>query len=239
MDKFVKQATKRLEYNAEAIKKRDKILTFVHDKNKDAFESWLLTTFRNYLNNRTKEENGASFMSYNEYIWREADEYFSDEQKIRIASQLIAYAHQVFYPRGRFIFLRSLLTMLNKQKALPSEEVAGALDMTDVSYRVMSHRMKQNISKFRNRLMRGEKLRLDDEHQQMAQRIYDDFEGLYPTLMAYYDQTVDALKCADAIRRLRKTYYESTGMMVHEPEPSNSAVVTATGFWEKLNRMLN
>ena len=132
----MKQATKRLEYNAEAIKKRDKILTFVHDKNKDAFESWLLTTFRNYLNNRTKEENGASFMSYNEYIWREADEY-------------------------------------------------------------------------------------------------------YPTLMAYYDQTVDALKCADAIRRLRKTYYESTGMMVHEPEPSDSAVVTATGFWEKLNRMLN
>lgn len=38
----------------------------------------------------------------------------ADEQQLAVASQLIAYAHQVFYPRGRFIFLRSLLSLLNK-----------------------------------------------------------------------------------------------------------------------------
>ena len=40
------------------------------------------------------------------------------EIKIHIVSQLIAYALQVFYPRGRFIFLRSLLTILNEQRAI-------------------------------------------------------------------------------------------------------------------------
>ena len=151
---------------------------------------------------------------------------------------MIAYAHQVFYPRGRFIFLRSLLTMLNKQNALPNAEVAKALGMTDIFYRVKLHRMKRNLSKFRLRLMRGELLRLDEQHLQMAQRVYDDFDHLYPTLLAYYNQSIDTLKCAEDIRRLRQQYYEATGMMAHEPEPSNAVVVTASGFWNKLNKML-
>ena len=64
----------------------------------------------------------------------------SDEEKIRVVSELIAYAHQVFYPRGRFIFLRSLLTMLNKQRAVPNKEMAEALDMSDLAYRVAVYR---------------------------------------------------------------------------------------------------
>ena len=46
------------------------------------------------------------------------------EIKIHIVSQLIAYALQVFYPRGRFIFLRSLLTILNEQQAVPDKQMA-------------------------------------------------------------------------------------------------------------------
>ena len=30
----------------------------------------------------------------------------------------------------------------------------------------------------------------------------------------------------------------ATGMMAHEPEPSNAVVVTASSFWSKLNKML-
>jgi len=37
---------------------------------------------------------------------------------------LLAYALQVFYPRGRFIFLRSLLTILNEQQAVPDKQMA-------------------------------------------------------------------------------------------------------------------
>lgn len=209
-----------------------------HIKNKDAFETWLLNTFRNYLNNRVQAEERYSFIRSSDYESRQSDESLSDEQKLTIASHLIAYAHQVFYPRGRFIFLRSLLTMLNKQKALPDKEMAAALQMTHLSYRVMTHRMKHNIARFRNRLMNDEQLVLDTEHQQMARHIYNDFTHLYPTLLSYYTQTIDSLECADAIRRLRQEYYEATGTMAHEPEPSCSIVPTVAGFWEKMNRML-
>ena len=209
-----------------------------HIKNKDAFETWLLNTFRNYLNNRVQAEERYSFIRSSDYESRQSDESLSDEQKLTIASYLIAYAHQVFYPRGRFIFLRSLLTMLNKQKALPDKEMAAALQMTHLSYRVMTHRMKHNIARFRNRLMNDEQLVLDTEHQQMAHHIYNDFTHLYPTLLSYYTQTIDSLECADAIRRLRQEYYEATGTMAHEPEPSCSIVITVAGFWEKMNRML-
>ena len=107
-----------------------------HIKKKDSFETWLLSTFRNYLNNRATAEEKLFHSSNPSNIPDEAKEaMLSDEQILTSASQLIAYAHQVFYPRGRFIFLRSLLTMLNKQKALPNEKVAQALGMTDISYR--------------------------------------------------------------------------------------------------------
>ena len=206
-------------------------------KNKDAFETWLLNTFRNYLSGRIKTEANI-YTLHNCTIDESSPSSITDEQKLAIASQLIAYAHQVFYPRGRFIFLRSLLTMLNKQQALPDKEMAAALQMTHLSYRVMAHRMKYNLVKFRQRLLCGEQLRLDDKHLQMAQNIYDDFTHLYPTLLTYYTHTLDTLKCANAIRQLRQQYYEATGTMLHEPEPSHSITTTVKGFWEKLNRML-
>ena len=206
-------------------------------KNNDAFEKWLLTAFRNYLSNRAQAEEQLYRLSDNAFD-ETTSSAITDEQKLQIFSQLIAYAHQVFYPRGRFIFLRSLLTMLNKQKALPNVEVAKALGMTDISYRVTLHRMKCNLTKFRQRLMHGEKLLLDDEHQLMAQRINDDFDQLYPTLLIYYNQTVDTLKCAEDIKRLRQQYYEATGLLAHEPELDSPGRTTIKAFWNKLNRVL-
>ena len=208
-------------------------------KNKQSYEAWLLNTFRNYLSNRARAEDKIAFTISKDYELDCTSEMsITDEQKLFVASQLIAYAHQVFYPRGRFIFLRSLLTILNKQKALPNEEVAIALGMTDISYRVTVHRMKQNMSKFRQRLLCGEQLRLDEQHQQMAHQVYHDFTNLYPTLMTYYTQSIATLKCADAISQLRQHYYEATGLVAHEPEPSAAITITIGGFWEKLNRML-
>ena len=207
-------------------------------KSKEAFEKWVLTTFRNYLSNRAQAEERIAYAAYSEPEASESDEFLSDEQKVTMASQLIAYSHQVFYPRGRYIFLRSLLTMLNKQKALPNEEVARALGMTDISYRVTLHRMRCNLVKFRQRLLQGEQLRLDEQHRQMAESICRDFDQLYPVLLAYYTQTIDTLQCADAIHQLRRQHYEATGIMAHEPEPGDKIVTTAAGFWEKLNRLL-
>ena len=225
-------------------------------KKKESFETWILNTFRNYLNARAKAEDRISLTSYNDHGFNGLDGFnahnhelyelnefgcasIADEQKLAIASQLIAYAHQVFYPRGRFIFLRSLLTMLNRQKALPTEEVAIALGMTHISYRVILHRMKRNLVHFRNRLLQGEHLRLDDQHQLMASHLNDDFTHLYPTLLTYYTETISTLKCADAIRQLRQRHYEETGIMAHEPSPDKGPIrTTVTAFWNKFNRLL-
>ena len=206
-------------------------------KKKEAFGTWLLNTFRNYLCSRVRAEENHYKLSENA-VDEVSVSVITDEKKLAVVSQLIAYAHQVFYPRGRFIFLRSLLTMLNKQKALPDKEMAAALQMTHLSYRVMAHRMKHNLIWFRNRLFQGEQLRLDELHQMMAQYIYDDFSHLYPTLLNYYNQTIDTLKCGEAIKQLRHEYFEATGQILHESEFDNSTRITVKVFWNRLDRML-
>ena len=209
-------------------------------KKKDSFEAWLLNTFRNYLSNRAEAEGGAFSSQPNceahSPIMGQGG--VGDEEKIRIVSQLIAYAHQVFYPRGRFIFLRSLLTMLNKQRAVPNKEMAEALDMSDLAYRVAVYRMKQNVKRFRERLLKGETFRLDDEHQQMADHINRDFIHLYPTLFRIYLQSIDSLKTSTAVKHLRQQYLEERSFVVHEPDADNSIRARILAFWAKLNRWM-
>ena len=209
-------------------------------KKKESFETWLLNTFRNYLSNRVETEGrGISSQPNCEAHWAIAGEGgICDEEKIRVVSQLIAYAHQVFYSRGRFIFLRSLLTMLNKQMAVPNKEMAEALDMSDLAYRVAVYRMKQNVRHFRNRLLMGETLRLDDEHQQMAEQIDADFIHLYPTLFRFYVECIDTLKTSTAVKHLRQQYLEERGYAVHEPDADSPIRVRIPAFWEKLNHWM-
>ena len=209
-------------------------------KKKESFETWLLNTFRNYLSNRVETEGrGISSQPNCEAHWAIAGEGgICDEEKIRVVSHLIAYAHQVFYSRGRFIFLRSLLTMLNKQRAVPNKEMAEALDMSDLAYRVAVYRMKQNVRHFRNRLLMGETLRLDDEHQQMAEQIDADFIHLYPTLSRFYVECIDTLKTSTAVKHLRQQYLEERGYAVHEPDADSPIRVRIPAFWEKLNHWM-
>lgn len=162
----------------------------------------------------------------------------TDEWILSVAASLIAYAHQTFNPHYRFVLFRSLLSMLNRKQSIPNEAVAQALGMTCLSYRVTTHRAKCSLARLRDRLLRGESLPLDDTHLQMAQHINDDFSNLYPTLSVYYDQIIDTLPCAAAIRQLRQQYRETTGHTLHEPTASYFARLTVKGFWCKLNRWL-
>ena len=206
-----------------------------------SFESWMLNTFRNYLSVRAAKEGQAFHMELPKESVVDTDassSILTDEQKLSIASDLLAYAHQKLSLRDGFIFLRAMLTMLNKQKAMPNEEVAKALGMTDVSYRVTVHRMKCNLAQYRSDLLRGEHFQLDEKHQQMAKRIYDDFLHLYPTLLGYYCQAIDSLPCADAVKQLRQNHCLTTGDMMHEAEPFYSTTISIAAFWNKLNRFL-
>ena len=225
-------------------KKGDNQMTFQSLQSiekRESFESWMLNTFRNYLSVRAAKEG---FVTHTELSTENVAEAYvnssmlTDEQKLSVASDLIAYAHQKLSLRDGFIFLRTMLSMLNKKKALPNDDVAKVLGMTDVSYRVTIHRIKNHLAKYRVDLLRGETPHLDEEHQQMAKRINDDFLHLYPLLMEYYCQAIDALPCADAVKQLRQNHYLTTGDMMHEADSSYSTTITITAFWNKLDRFL-
>ena len=209
-------------------------------KKKEAFESWLLNTFRNYLSNRAETEGQVAYaqLKGNDSTLTIESSDLTDERKLAIVSQLIAYAHQVFYPRGRFIFLRSMLTMLNKQRAVPNKEMAEALDMSYLAYRVTLHHMRKNVKRFRERLLKGETLYLDADHQQMADKINCDFIHLYPTLFRIYLQSIDSLKTSTAVKHLRQQYLEERGFVVHEPNPDSPVNVRIPVFWEMLNHWM-
>lgn len=204
--------------------------------NKEAFEGWLASTFRNYLTNRSNVEEQMCDLNENALSTHEETEK-DKGLLIQKAAQLIAYSHQVFYSRGRFIFLRSILTLLNKDNALPDKEMAEALGMSHIYYRVTAHRMKKNVQNFRKRLDRGEHLRLDDEHKVMATRIDDDFCSLYPTLLHYYNATLQQLKQEPEITALRLKHYNLSGVMLHEGE-TEYGQQTINAFWNKMNRWL-
>ena len=210
-------------------------------RKKESFETWMLNTFRNYLTVRADAEKQMTTTGIHEETLAATDTSSSpltDERKLAVASHLIAYVHQTLYPRDRFIFLRTLLTLLNKQQALPNDEMARALGMSDIAYRVSVHRLKGKLSYIRTRLLRNDKLPLDDLHRQMAQHINDDFAQLYSTIGKYYVLAIDDLKYADAVKRLRQVYYDTTGRMLHEPEAVYSMAPSISVFWTQLSRFL-
>lgn len=208
-------------------------------RKKDAFEAWMLNTFRNYLTMRIEAE-GQMVVLYGDVIATPevGTSSLTDERKLAVASNLIAYAHQTLYPRDRFIFLRTLLTLLNKQQALPNDEMATALGMSDIAYRVTVHRLKGKLSYIRTCLLRNDVLPLDDVHHQMARHINDDFAQLYPTIGKYYVLAIDDLKHADAVKRLRQEYYETTGRILHEAEDVYSIAPSISVFWIQLSHFL-
>ena len=208
---------------------------------REAFESWIFSTFHNYLSVRAAKEVQITYVDLSAQSVPDdnvSSSVLTDERRLTIVAQLIAYAHQELSPRDCFIFLRSLLTMLNKQQALPNVEMAKALGMTDLAYRVSVHRMKCRLMQYRTLLMRGKGLLLDEPHRQMAQRINDDFNHLYPTLMHYYGQTLDTLNHADAVKQLRQEFLTVTGNMLHEAETPYAIAPSIASFWTRLSRFL-
>lgn len=206
-------------------------------RDKGAFEAWMVNTFRNYVAMRADAEKRmvCDGIKDGDVADREdSSSTLTDERKLDIASNVIAYAHQILPPRERFIFLRTMLTLLNKQQALPNDRVASVLDMSEIAYRVTVHRLKRNLASTRAHLLGGGDIPLDNPHRQMAQRINEDFSRLYQTLMLYYGQSIDALSNAAAVRQLRQEYSNITGLMLHEQKSPYHIATNITSFWLRL-----
>ena len=212
-------------------------------RNREATLQWLLRTFRNYLIKRADREGALSTIELDPDCVTDADvpvSIMTDEEKLSFASDLLAYALQEMSPRDGFILLRTLLTMLDKRQSLPNEELAAALGMTEVSYRVAVHRVKDHLAQYRARLLQGESLRLDTPHRRMSQRINEGFLHLYPTLLFYYNQCVNSLSpnLAAAVNRLRQSHLESTGKLLHEPAAPYDRRYSKAALWNLLERFL-
>ena len=212
-------------------------------RNREASVQWLLRTFRNYLAKRADREETLSSTGLDPDCVPDADvptSILTDEEKLTFASNLLAYALQELPPRDGFILLRSLLALLNKGKSLPNEEMAEALGMSDISYRVSVHRVKSHLARYRTRLLQGGPLRLDGPHREMAQRIHEDFLNLYPTLLHYYTQSINTLvpDRADAVNRLRQCHLTATGNLLHEPTAPYEGSYSKAALWNLMERLL-
>jgi len=200
-------------------------------REKNAFENWLLSTWRNFLTGKVRKLNNTG-------LWQTTGSAGQNEWKIYIVSRLIAYADQEFRPRVRFIFLRSMLSLLNKQKALSDKEMAEALCMSEISYRVTNYRLKANLRTWRDCLMRKEILPLDEQHQQMAKTIDENFANLYDTLMLSYQQALEALEQKEAVEKLRMQYRADRGSAMHDGSMLPIRGMGIDAFWSRLMKEL-
>ena len=205
-------------------------------RNREASVQWMLRTFRNYLITRADRQGPLSSIELDPDCISNTDvpvSILTDEEKLAYASELLAYALQEMSPRDGFILLRTLLTMLEKRQSLPNEEVAEALGMTDISYRVAVHRVRDRLVRFRSRLLQGESLRLDGPHRMMSQHINEDFLHLYPTLLYYYTQSINTLDPdrAAAINHLHQSHLDTTGDLLHEPTAPYARRYSKAALW--------
>lgn len=128
-----------------------------------------------------------------------------------------------------------LADVLDKSNALPDKEMAEAMGMSHVLYRVTTHRIMQSVAIHKKNIESGVKFNLDSYHTTMAECINNDFDTLYSTLIRYYDSTLCHLENVSAIRKLRKEYYNTTGVMLHE-DIADYGSLSIYGFCNKLNR---
>lgn len=181
-------------------------------RNKDTFEAWIVSTFRNFLTAKA-----AKTHQFRTTVGQSVTNDSNDKESLfRCAAYLIAYSHQELPPRSQFILLRTLLTLLDKSNALSDSEMAQAMGMTHTLYRVTSHRTMKNVKMWKERIESEGKPDLDQYHETMAEEIYNDFDSLYPTLVRYYDATLTEQEKALSITALRTKHYERTGYMLHE-----------------------
>lgn len=215
-------------------------------RNPDSLEPWLVITFRNYLSLRAAREARLVPQPLAPLERQPPADNNNplpapllDEQKLAFASHLIAYAHQTLAPRDAFILLRSLLSLLDRQRALPTDLMANALGISPVAYRVANHRVQRHLAHLRTLLLRGSSLPLDPPHRLMAQRINDDFIHLYPTLLAFYSQTLDSLPTAQAIRLLRQQHPDPSGTQLHESDTPYILTHTIATLWNLIDEYLS
>lgn len=186
-------------------------------RNKAALNSWMLSTFRNFLLNKAKQEQRRKALLERVRVLHHEDETrLTEENMIHILADAIAYADQQFTLRNLFVFYRMLLSYLDHHRAIPQEKMATALDMNPVTYRVCNKRLKDRLRELILLLEAGYPLELDDSHLRMRDRMIEGFNQFYQLLLEYYNHTLERLPSAKRVQSLRDEYGSEKGMSMHE-----------------------
>lgn len=186
-------------------------------QNKQAFFGWTIATYRNFLLNKAKEEMKRKTLQQEALMMIDNEGLgLNEEMMISYLATAIAYADQQFRPCNLFIFYRSMLSLLDHSRAIPQEEMAMAMNLHPVTYRVRSKRQRDCFQGFILSQETGHRLDLDRRHELMRLCIVEDFSRLYDLLIGFYNQVLEQLPAKSEIRALRLKYRQEKGVSMHE-----------------------
>lgn len=190
---------------------------------KEAFFGWIVGTFRHFLTGKIREEaqrkdllKQVRGMTEGEGKENGDGRGLGEDTMISFLASAIAYADQRFSPGNLFIFYRSLLSLLDHSRAIPQEEMAEAMKVHPVTYRVRCKRQRDNFQDFILSQETGHQLDLDRRHELMRLCIEDEFYRLYDLLIGYYNQVLEQLPVKSEVSALRMKYRQEKGLMMHE-----------------------
>ena len=129
---------------------------------------------------------------------------------------MIAYCYQELPLVQRFVFMRMILTYLDRDRALPQKDVALVLGLSHVYYRVLCNRVKVFALQVKGRILAGECLPLNMNALEMRNRLDADFSGWYDLLSFYYAETIAQFTQAEEINTLRYSYATDSDMVLHD-----------------------
>ena len=189
---------------------------FDNVRERQAFFGWIVGTYRNFLLNKAKDELKRREMMEHVSAGARMEEPLCDHETLaHCIATAIAYNDQELPPRNRFIFYRMLLTILDQKLALPQEVVALAMRMNPVTYRVCVNRLRKRLSEEVSNMQKGVGLPLDNNHQLMRNRLFQEFDRLYEALMPYYERVLSTLASASELEALRMNHGPQ-GLLMHE-----------------------
>lgn len=189
-------------------------------KDVSAFDAWILTTFRNFVSKRACRGLRSVNRDTSNIVDISDD---STQERQFILSTMIAYCYQELPLVQRFVFLRLILTVLDRDRSLPQSDVAMVLNISHVYYRVMGNRVKSFMMHTKERLICGEELPLGPSALSMREALEHCSTSWYEVMEEYYSQTIGLFDQSEAINKLRISYgADSSGTVLHDKEnPSN------------------
>ena len=185
-------------------------------KDASAADAWLVTVFRNFVSKKSRY--GVPAVAGDIPDLSDCPDCPQDKLQ-KVLSAMIAYCYQELPLVQRFVFMRLILTYLDRDRALPQKDVALVLGLSHIYYRVLCNRVKGFALQVKGRILAGERLLLNMNALEMRDRLDADFGGWYDLLSVYYAETIAQFTQAEEINAMRYSYCtDSPDMVLHDGE---------------------